>query len=178
MNTSSVWDVSNKLRRKNFQLRTWPRPRRSPQHRRRGALFIPDASRRPPPTLQDFGCIIKFPLRVIQRNLSEGRWGVNLCNVVWFQNLQSLWWSSQLGESNVHVLLGAKLRDLGASWLYREAMLAFCGWCWSQVGLGYGRSCWSYMSDFVRLCCWVVFQNAPLRHQDFKWVLASYVESI
>ena len=71
-------------------------------------VHIPDASRWQPPTPQDFGCISFV-------------WGLSreICqkaDVVWFENLQSLWWSSQLGDSNVHlkataVLLG--LQDLG-----------------------------------------------------------------
>ena len=41
--------------------------------------FIPDASRRPPPTPQDFGCVRrKFPFKVIQGNLSEA-WKLQLC---------------------------------------------------------------------------------------------------
>ena len=37
-------------------------------------FVISDASRRPPPTLQDFGCIShNFPFKVIQGNLSGGR---------------------------------------------------------------------------------------------------------
>ena len=52
--------------------------------------FIPDASRRLPPTLQDFG-LISF------------LWGLSrvVCqkvDVVWFEKLQRLWWSSQLGD--------------------------------------------------------------------------------
>ena len=41
--------------------------------------------------------------------------GCNLCNVVCFQKLQSLWWSNQLGESNVHQeATGGKLTILGS----------------------------------------------------------------
>ena len=88
-------------------------------------LGIPDASRRPPPTPQDFGCI-SF-LSKLSREICQK------VDVVWFEKLQSLWWSSQLGDS---------WGEVAGSWGqvdYREAILApswgqvwpFCGWCWS-----------------------------------------------
>ena len=71
--------------------------------------YIPDASRRPSPTPQDFGCISFL-------------WGLpkEMCqkvDVVWFEKLHTLW-CSQLGDNNMHfeatataVLFGAKLQS-------------------------------------------------------------------
>ena len=94
----------------------------------------------------------KWPVEISQRiyswrfALTAARtarflWGLSreICqkvDVVWFEKLQSLWWSSQLGDNNVHleataVDLGGNLasgkpywRDFGAK------VWPFCGWCW------------------------------------------------
>ena len=62
-------------------------------------------------------------------------WGLarEICqkvDVVWLEKLQGLWWSSQLGDNNVHleataVDLGGKLTSGKPYW--RD----FGGWCWS-----------------------------------------------
>ena len=71
----------------------------------------------------------KFLLEVIQEICEK-------VDVVWCEKLQRLWWSSQLGDSNVHleataVLLG--LRDLWGklTTCHPGAKFGHFGWCWS-----------------------------------------------
>ena len=115
---------------------------------------IRDASRRQPPTQQDFGCISFV--------WGSSREIFQKVDVVWFKKLQSLWWSSQLGDSNVHLEATAMLLVAG-SWGqvdYRKPYWHHPGAKFGhfvgdvEAKSGYGRSCWSYMSDVVRPCCW------------------------
>ena len=141
---------------------------------------IPDTSRRRPPTPQDFGCIsfVWGSSREISQKV----------DVVWFPKLQSLWWSSQLGDCNAHleataVLLG--LQDLGGKLITGSHIGVILGpslailWVMlklSRAMVGHAEAiCQMLLGHVVGF----VPQNAfSQKHQDFKWVLASYVGCI
>ena len=115
-------------------------------------------------------------------------WGLarEICqkvDVVWFEKLQSLWWSSQLGDNNVHpeataVDFGGKLTSGKPYWCDFGATFGhFVGDVEAKSGYGIGH---------VEAICQILFghvvgfvsQSAlPQKHQDFKGVLASYVLS-
>ena len=158
----------------------WAWPELSTQYFLGSLHFIPDASRRQPPTPPDFGCISFV-------------WGLSreICqkvDVVWLEKLQSLWWSSQLGDSNVlleatAVLLG--LQDLGGKLttgshigvILRQSLAIL--WVMlklSRAMVGHAEAICQML--FGHVVGFVPLSALPQKHQDFKWVLASHVGSM